>query len=120
MSEAREKAASATAWLDEKREEHLTRSRPYRVAWTIAAVTVIAAGAAMVFLPGPALIVLPVGFAMLSLEFAWASQLGRKSLRGAVAAEEAAERAIPDRRLRLGAGVLAIAAFAGLGLIVLL
>jgi tellurite resistance protein TerC len=34
--------------------------------------TVLAVGAAMIFLPGPAFIVIPLGLAILGIEFAWA------------------------------------------------
>ncbi len=34
--------------------------------------TVLAAGVAMLMLPGPAIVVMPIGLAILGLEFAWA------------------------------------------------
>ena len=47
----------------------------FRVLWLVAGVTVLAAGLAMTVLPGPAIIVLPVGLAMLAAEFAWARRV---------------------------------------------
>ena len=117
MTEAIQKADRAASWLDRKREEHGDRALPYRVLWIIAAVIVTAAGIAMIVLPGPALILIPVGLAMLSFEFAWAARAARGSLHGAAAVEEFAERKVPDRRLRLAAGALALAAVATFGLI---
>ncbi len=43
-----------------------------RVMVTVVGVTVLLIGLALVFLPGPAIIVIPVGLAILSLEFGWA------------------------------------------------
>lgn len=36
--------------------------------------TVLAVGLAMVLLPGPAIVVIPLGLAILAIEFAWARQ----------------------------------------------
>ena len=53
-----------------------TVDRTYKVARRIAIFvvgsTVLAVGVALIVLPGPALIVIPVGLAILSIEFAWA------------------------------------------------
>jgi tellurite resistance protein TerC len=50
--------------------------RPYRVAKRIAiglvGGAVLLVGIAMIILPGPAFVVIPVGLGILSLEFAWA------------------------------------------------
>jgi tellurite resistance protein TerC len=43
-----------------------------RVVITIVGFTVLAIGVAMLVLPGPAFIVIPVGLGILGLEFAWA------------------------------------------------
>ena len=40
--------------------------------------TVILAGLAMVLLPGPAIVVIPAGLAILGIEFAWARRWLRK------------------------------------------
>jgi len=41
----------------------------------IVGVSVLCVGAAMIFLPGPAFVVIPVGLAILATEFAWAKVL---------------------------------------------
>jgi hypothetical protein len=41
-------------------------------------VSVILIGLAMVVLPGPAFIVVPIGFAILATEFAWARRVWRR------------------------------------------
>jgi tellurite resistance protein TerC len=43
-----------------------------RIAITIAGGTVLIIGIVMVIAPGPALVVIPLGLAILGLEFAWA------------------------------------------------
>jgi len=40
--------------------------------------TVLVAGAAMIVLPGPAVVVIPAGIAILATEFAWARRLLRR------------------------------------------
>ncbi|HEX8157413.1 MAG TPA: PGPGW domain-containing protein, partial [Solirubrobacteraceae bacterium] len=60
--------------------------------------TVVLAGIAMLLLPGPALAVIPVGLAMLALEFAWAERLLDKALAQADAAERKAAQSTPAKR----------------------
>jgi tellurite resistance protein TerC len=43
-----------------------------RIAVTIVGFTVLGIGIAMMVLPGPAFIVIPIGLGILGLEFAWA------------------------------------------------
>jgi hypothetical protein len=54
----------------------LTNSIPYkwarRIVITLIGGTVCLIGVAMIVLPGPALVVIPVGLGILGLEFAWA------------------------------------------------
>ena len=56
--------------------------RTYRVAKRIAigivGGSVLVVGVAMIVLPGPAFVVIPVGLGILSLEFAWARSWLRK------------------------------------------
>ena len=53
----------------------------------------VVAGLAMVVFPGPAVIVIPIGLLMLSLEFAWAKRVLDKGLEGGQAAVDLAGRA---------------------------
>lgn len=48
-----------------------------RVAVLVVGGTVLAVGVALIVLPGPAVVVIPVGLAILAVEFAWA----RRSLK---------------------------------------
>lgn len=51
------------------------RSLLVRVAVTVVGPLVILAGVAMTVLPGPGLVVIGIGFALLALEYAWARAL---------------------------------------------
>jgi uncharacterized protein (TIGR02611 family) len=46
-----------------------------RTVVTVIGFTVLAAGVAMIVLPGPAIVVIPVGLAVLATEFIWAKKL---------------------------------------------
>jgi uncharacterized protein (TIGR02611 family) len=61
--------------VQHERDRYSKRGRVFRVAWVLAGIIVVAAGVAMVVFPGPALIVIPAGLLMLSMEFAWAQRL---------------------------------------------
>ncbi len=43
-----------------------------RIVITVVGVTVLLVGLVLVFLPGPAVIVIPAGLAILGVEYAWA------------------------------------------------
>jgi hypothetical protein len=49
-----------------------------RIVVAVVGGTVVLIGVAMLVLPGPALVVIPVGLAILSIEFAWARHWLRK------------------------------------------
>jgi tellurite resistance protein TerC len=55
-----------------KRAAHLTYKAARRITIGVVGVTVLAIGVVMLVTPGPALIVIPVGLAILSIEFTWA------------------------------------------------
>jgi hypothetical protein len=50
-----------------------------RILVTVVGGTVLALGLAMVVLPGPAIVVIPAGLAILAIEFAWARRWLRKA-----------------------------------------
>ena len=56
----------------------LTYKAARRIAIGIVGATVVLIGAIMLVTPGPGLAVIPVGLAILSLEFAWARRWLRK------------------------------------------
>ncbi len=46
-----------------------------RVAVTVIGATILLVGVALLVLPGPAFVVIPIGLAILSTEFVWAAKL---------------------------------------------
>jgi tellurite resistance protein TerC len=52
-----------------------TLKQAKRIVVIVAGFTVLLAGIAMVVLPGPAVVVIPVGLAILATEFIWAREL---------------------------------------------
>lgn len=81
------------ASLADRRERHRQRGRFYRLMVAIAGATVTLAGLVMFITPGPALIVIPIGLAMLALEFAWAERLLEHAVERAEAAKQTAVEA---------------------------
>jgi uncharacterized protein (TIGR02611 family) len=97
--------------LEAKRAEHLERGLGYRILFGIAGGIVLLAGVVMLVTPGPAFVLIPIGLAMLSMEFAWAAAALEKALEQAQAAQEKAARtSTRERVLVTVAGVLAVAA----------
>ena len=97
--------------LQSQRERHLQRSMPIRALYVVVGFTLLLGGIAMLVLPGPAFVVIPVGLAILALEFAWAnSALERAILEGEKAKKRAAETSTTQRVLTGVAGALALAA----------
>ena len=86
------------AWLDAmKATVKLVR----RVAIAVSGITVLAIGVVMIVTPGPALVLIPAGLAILGLEFAWA-RLWLRRLRKSISSRNSrnqAERA-EDHRSR--------------------
>lgn len=91
--------------LRERRAAYQRRGNAYRVAWVTAGVIVVVAGLVMVVFPGPALVVIPIGLAMLSLEFVWAERLLDTTLERGIDAKDLALNA--SRRQKI-VGVAAI------------
>jgi tellurite resistance protein TerC len=55
-----------------KRTVHLTYKAGRRIVIAVVGATVIAIGIVMIIAPGPAIVVIPLGLAILGIEFAWA------------------------------------------------
>ena len=51
---------------------HITYKAARRIVVAIVGLTVLVAGLVMLVTPGPALLVIPLGLAILGIEFAWA------------------------------------------------
>ena len=97
--------------LEAQRERYHERSRIVRVAFAIVGFTLLLGGIAMLVLPGPAFVVIPIGLAILSLEFAWAGRLLEKALEQAEKAQESAKQTTRTQRIAVVvAATLAVAA----------
>ncbi|MEA2148954.1 MAG: hypothetical protein QOD69_784 [Solirubrobacteraceae bacterium] len=97
---------------------HRRRPLGVRVLYIAVGFTLLAAGVAMLLLPGPAFVVIPIGLAVLSLEFAWAEKLLHRALaQGEAAKRRAAEATTTQRALTAAAVALASAALLGWGLL---
>jgi uncharacterized protein (TIGR02611 family) len=98
--------------LREQRERHRRRPLVVRVLYIVVGFTLLGTGLAMLVLPGPAFVVIPIGLALLSLEFAWAENLLERAIeQGEAARRKAAATTGPQRVLSaiavaLGAGAV--------------
>lgn len=61
-----------------RRTIHLTYKAARRIVITIVGATIVLLGLIMLVTPGPGLVVIPIGLAILSIEFAWARLWLRK------------------------------------------
>jgi uncharacterized protein (TIGR02611 family) len=97
--------------LEARRETHSQRSRAYRFGFAALGMLILAGGVVMLITPGPAFVLIPIGLAMLALEFTWAERLLEKSLEQAqIAQEKAAQTTTLQRVLGVLAGLAALAA----------
>ena len=72
-----------------------------RIAMSVVGFGVVAAGLAMLVLPGPGILVIAVGFAILGTEYAWAAAAFEKTKRGAEHAGRAAKGAVKSASGRI-------------------
>jgi len=73
------------------RERHKQRSKAVRAAWVVAGFLLVVGGLAIGVLPGPGPVILvPLGLAMLALEYVWAERLLGRALIYANRAKEGA------------------------------
>jgi len=100
------------ARLAERRVEHLRRARVYRLLVVVAGAAVTLAGAALLVLPGPAFVVIPIGLAMLALEFAWAERLLDRAIEHADLAQRKARKTTTAQRVLALLVAVALAAAA--------
>ncbi len=97
--------------LQERRETHKDRHVVVRGVFLAAGITLVLGGLVMLVTPGPAFLIIPVGLAILSLEFAWAGRLLDTSLEKADEAKRKAQATSRTQKLLMGAATaLAVAA----------
>ena len=108
MSEPEAAKPSLIERLRAQQATHRDRSKFVRLGFIIVGFTVLLGGIAMLVLPGPALAVIPIGLAILSLEFAWAARLLEVAIEKAEQAKQSAKETTPraahHRRGRRRAG----------------
>jgi len=75
-----------------KNAVHVTYRFARRIAVIVVGSTVLLVGIALIVLPGPAIVVIPIGLAILSIEFAWA-RMWLKKLRQSISSQAADARA---------------------------
>jgi uncharacterized protein (TIGR02611 family) len=111
VSEQQPELSKWAVKIAERRESYKDRGRLYRVMFIIAGAIVTLGGLAMLVLPGPAFVVIPIGLAMLAMEFAWAESMLEKALTRAEKAQRTASEATRLQKLFAGvATALGIAA----------
>ena len=97
--------------LEARRATHHQRSRIYRIGFAALGTLILVAGVVMIVTPGPAFVLIPIGLAMLALEFKWAEELLERSLEQAqIAQERAAQTTRTQQVLGVLAGLAAVAA----------
>ena len=69
--------------VNRRREQHRSRSFSYRALIVLVGFGAIAAGFAMLALPGPGLATIAVGLTMLALEFDWAARVLERTIKHA-------------------------------------
>jgi tellurite resistance protein TerC len=74
-----------------KRTVHFTYKAARRIVVAVVGATVLLIGVVMIVTPGPAIVVIPVGLTILSIEFAWA-RTWLKRLRESISSLNARER----------------------------
>ena len=88
--------------VKERRERHRQRSRIVRAAVALAGFVVVLAGLAMIPLPGPGLLIVAGGLAILALEFAWAERWLERTIEQVDAAGDKVKRASRAQQVILG------------------
>ena len=74
-----------------KKVVHFTYRSARRIVIGVVGATVLLLGLVMIVTPGPAIVVIPVGLTILSIEFTWA-RLWLKRLRETISRRNSAER----------------------------
>ena len=74
-----------------RRAVHFTYKAARRIVIGVVGATVLLLGVVMIVTPGPAFVVIPVGLAILSIEFAWARNWLKK-LRESISARNSRNR----------------------------
>jgi uncharacterized protein (TIGR02611 family) len=105
--------------LQERRDVHLQRSRVVRILYVLVGFTILLGGLGMLVLPGPAFLVIPIGLAILALEFTWAENLLERAIEQGEKAKQKASDTTPMQKaltgVAVGLGAAAMVAWAIVG-----
>jgi uncharacterized protein (TIGR02611 family) len=85
--------------MRDQREKHAARPLWLRMLIVAAGFTLLLGGLAMLVLPGPALAVIPIALAILSLEFAWAGRWLETAIERAEKAKQSAKETSRFQRI---------------------
>jgi uncharacterized protein (TIGR02611 family) len=97
--------------LEAQRVRHRQRPIVVRLLYIAVGFTLLLGGLGMLVLPGPAFVVIPIGLAILSLEFVWAEGLLDRALeQGEIARQKAAQTTRTQRIFSAVAFALGVAA----------
>ena len=101
------------AKLHERKERHQLRPRPMRWGIALLGFLITLAGVIMTGpVPGPGFLVIPIGLALLALEFTWAERLLERAVLWAdKTKDQAASRSKGEKIASVAAIVIGIAAF---------
>lgn len=103
----RETIGNLRAWAEKRYEG---KGKVFRILAVIVGFTVVLAGLAMTVVPGPAIVVIPFGFVILSLEFAWASRFVDLSIDAGTKMERHFKRAGPAEKVLIAAAIVSATA----------
>lgn len=85
-----------------RRDRHKKRTKFVRGLFALAGVVVTLGGLALLVLPGPAFLLLPVGLSLLALEFDWAERLLIKVVQRAEQAKASTDRISKGNKIIAG------------------
>ena len=91
--------------LQARKDIHRERSRLIRILYALVGFTILLGGLAMLVLPGPAFLVIPIGLAILALEFTWAESMLERALEQGERAKHKAADTTTTQRVLTGAAV---------------
>jgi uncharacterized protein (TIGR02611 family) len=113
MTEERPERHPTIQKLQKRKERHQQRPAPVRWGVVLLGVLITLAGIVMTGpVPGPGFLVIPVGLALLALQFDWAERLLEKAVVWADDAREKARNRSKGEKIATGLGIAAgIAAF---------
>ena len=98
--------------VKERRERHRERNKVVRAAVVMAGFVVVLVGLAMIPLPGPGLLVIAAGLALLALEFVWAERVLERTIDQMSGATDRVKRAGRAQQMILGLLSVLVAAAA--------